>query len=353
MQAVDVALVMKALEPVWQKKPETASRVRQRVESVLDWARARKFGQGENPARWRGHPKNLLPAPRKIRRVEHHAALPYGEVSAFVQELRAQPGAAARAPELVDIDRDHPGLDDSASLCGLITSVCRPSLHLAPGFMLVAAQLSGSGSGKGLLTRAICLTAFGRQPAAFTSGKSDELEKRLAAHFTEGGPVLFLDNVNNAVLSSPTWEHAMTDRPFKVRLFGMLKNALLDAAPFVVVTGNGLTPSPDLVRRFAMFARLDARMEIPSQRRFKLADHDYLLDIERRRAELLSAVQTIWRFGRQNEGRQSDGLPIGSYSAWARADRMSWWKGHQNLPDATRKGLRSRRNRPSPARRHP
>ena len=81
-----------------------------------------------------------------------------------------------------------------------------------------------------------------------------------------------------------------------------------------------------------MFARLDARMEIPSQRRSKLAAHDYLLDIERRRAELLSAVLTIWRFGRQNEGRQSEGLPIGSYSAWARAGRMSWWKGHQNRP---------------------
>ena len=82
--------------------------------------------------------------------VEHHAALPYGEVSAFVAALRAQPGAAARALKLVDIDRD-PGLDDSTSLCGLMTAVCRPRLHLAPGFMLVAAQLSGSGSGKGLL----------------------------------------------------------------------------------------------------------------------------------------------------------------------------------------------------------
>ena len=150
VQAVDVALVMKVLDPVWQKKPETVSRVRQRVESVRDWATAWKFRQRENPSRWRGHLENLLPSPREIRQVEHHAALPYGEVSAFVAALRAQPGAAARALKLVDIDRD-PGLDDSTSLCGLMTAVCRPRLHLAPGFMLVAAQLSGSGSGKGLL----------------------------------------------------------------------------------------------------------------------------------------------------------------------------------------------------------
>ncbi|MGH7091909.1 MAG: tyrosine-type recombinase/integrase, partial [Stellaceae bacterium] len=71
---VDVALVMKAIEPIWTKKPETASRVRGRIESVLDWATARGYRQGENPARWRGHLENLLPARSKIARVEHHAA---------------------------------------------------------------------------------------------------------------------------------------------------------------------------------------------------------------------------------------------------------------------------------------
>ena len=68
VQAVDVALVMKVLERVWQKKPETVSRVRQRVESVLDWATAWKFRQRENPSRWRGHLENLLPSPREIPR---------------------------------------------------------------------------------------------------------------------------------------------------------------------------------------------------------------------------------------------------------------------------------------------
>ena len=77
VQAVDVAFVMKALEPIWTEKPETAIRVRGRIESVLDWATAREYRQGENPARWRGHLENLLPKKSKVRRVEHHAAIAY------------------------------------------------------------------------------------------------------------------------------------------------------------------------------------------------------------------------------------------------------------------------------------
>ena len=91
VQAVDVGLVMRAVEPIWSAKPETASRVRGRVESVLDWAAARGYRAGENPARWRGHLENLLPRRSKVRRVAHHAALPYREICDFVAELRQQP----------------------------------------------------------------------------------------------------------------------------------------------------------------------------------------------------------------------------------------------------------------------
>jgi integrase len=97
VQAIDTGLVVKAIEPIWTTKPETASRVRGRIESVLDWAAARGHRQGENPARWRGHLENLLPKKSKVRRVEHHAALPYVEISAFMGELRGQEGIAARA----------------------------------------------------------------------------------------------------------------------------------------------------------------------------------------------------------------------------------------------------------------
>jgi integrase len=99
VQSVDVGLVMKAIEPIWTTKPETASRVRGRIESVLDWAKARGYRQGENPARWRGHLDHLLPARSKIRRVTHHPALPYAELPAFMAALRAQEGFAARALE--------------------------------------------------------------------------------------------------------------------------------------------------------------------------------------------------------------------------------------------------------------
>jgi integrase len=99
VQTIDTALVMKAIEPIWNEKPETASRVRGRVESILDWAAARGYRAGENPARWRGHLDKLLPKKTKVRRVEHHAALPYPEIGAFMAELRQQEGVPAHALE--------------------------------------------------------------------------------------------------------------------------------------------------------------------------------------------------------------------------------------------------------------
>lgn len=100
---------MKALEPIWQAKPETASRVRGRVEVVLDWATTRGYRQGENPARWRGHLENQLPKKSKVRRVEHHAALPYAEIGAFMAELRGRDGVAARALEFVILTKARTG----------------------------------------------------------------------------------------------------------------------------------------------------------------------------------------------------------------------------------------------------
>jgi integrase len=101
VQAVDVGLVTKALEPIWQTKPETASRVRGRIESILDWATVRGYRKGENPARWRGHLDKLLPARAKVRKVEHHRALPYAEMRSFVAALREQEGVASRALEFL------------------------------------------------------------------------------------------------------------------------------------------------------------------------------------------------------------------------------------------------------------
>jgi integrase len=99
VQAVDTSLVLKVIEPLWTTKPETASRVRGRIEAVLDWASARGFRAGENPARWRGHLDKLLPARGKVRKVEHHSALPYAELPGFMIALREQEGISARALE--------------------------------------------------------------------------------------------------------------------------------------------------------------------------------------------------------------------------------------------------------------
>ncbi len=99
VQAVDVALVMKVLEPIWTAKPETATRVRGRIESVLNWAKARCYRTGENPAAWKGHLDNLLPARSKIAKVKHHAALPYHQTGQFIEALRRQDGVAPLALE--------------------------------------------------------------------------------------------------------------------------------------------------------------------------------------------------------------------------------------------------------------
>lgn len=96
---VDLTHVMQILDPIWKDKTETASRLRGRIESVLNWATARGYRTGLNPARWRGHLDNLLPARGKIQKVEHHAALSYKELSGFILALRQQAGMGARALE--------------------------------------------------------------------------------------------------------------------------------------------------------------------------------------------------------------------------------------------------------------
>src|SRR5262245_43520289 len=86
--SVDIGAVVKIVEPLWREKTETASRVRGRIESILDYAKARGWRTAENPARWRGHLDQLLPKRSKVQRAQHHAALPWRETGAFVQRLR-------------------------------------------------------------------------------------------------------------------------------------------------------------------------------------------------------------------------------------------------------------------------
>jgi integrase len=91
--------VRKVLEPIWYETPETASRVRGRIERVLAWATVAEHRTGDNPARWTGHLKELLPPKAKVAAVVHHDAVPYVEMPAFMAKLRAKHGASARALE--------------------------------------------------------------------------------------------------------------------------------------------------------------------------------------------------------------------------------------------------------------
>jgi integrase len=97
VQTIDTGHVTKILRPIWQEKPETASRVRGRIETVLAWATVHGHRTGDNPARWKGHLEEAFPAKGKVRKVKHHAALPYADMGAFMADLKDREGAAALA----------------------------------------------------------------------------------------------------------------------------------------------------------------------------------------------------------------------------------------------------------------
>lgn len=215
--------------------------------------------------------------------------------------------------EVVDTSKP-PGRDESSFLNGLLTAVSRPSLHLAPGVLLRAAPMSGAGAGKGLLARCISVVAFGREPHAVTGGASaEELEKRIAAELIEGSPVLFLDNLNNRAFKSDLLASAITERPARVRLLGKSQMVPLNASAFVILTGNGLSVSEDLARRF-IAVEFDPRTEDPEARCFAI---DIKAEVSRRRTKLLAAVLTIWRWGRLREDIPR-GRPLGSFEQWCK-----------------------------------
>lgn len=99
VSTIDEAHVMQVLSPIWLTQTETATRVRQRIEAVLDWAKVSKLRSGDNPARWKGNLSVLLPAPSKVAKTSHFRALPWREVPGFMVELRQREGMAAKALE--------------------------------------------------------------------------------------------------------------------------------------------------------------------------------------------------------------------------------------------------------------
>jgi len=98
---VELSHILAALEPIWNTKTVTAVRLRGRIESILDWAIARGYRSGPNPARWKGHLEQMLPSPKKIKKEAHYPAIQVGQMGAFMEALRSHEGVGARALELL------------------------------------------------------------------------------------------------------------------------------------------------------------------------------------------------------------------------------------------------------------
>jgi len=106
---IDTDLVMRVLQPIWLTKNETASRLRGRIENIMDWAKVSGLRAGENPARWSGHLDQLLPSPSKVQKEGHHAALPYTEIGPFFNDLRANDSTSARLLEFTILTATRTG----------------------------------------------------------------------------------------------------------------------------------------------------------------------------------------------------------------------------------------------------
>src|SRR5262249_8082849 len=96
---IDTPAVLRAIEPIWLTTTAPASRVRGRIENILDWCTVRGHRGGDNPARWKGHLSEALPAPGRVAKTQHHPALPYAQLPSFMAELRQHEGSPARALE--------------------------------------------------------------------------------------------------------------------------------------------------------------------------------------------------------------------------------------------------------------
>jgi integrase len=133
---VETSHVLAAIEPIWLTKPETASRLRGRIERILDFAKTRGWRAGENPAAWKGHLALTLPARSKVRKVEHHAALPWREVGDFVAALKDQQGVSARALRFAIL---------TAARSGEVRGACWSEIDMsAPTWIVPAERMKGA-----------------------------------------------------------------------------------------------------------------------------------------------------------------------------------------------------------------
>ena len=218
---------------------------------------------------------------------------------------------------VVDIEQP-PGADESICLTALLTAACRASLGLVPGLLIGAPYLAGAGSGKGLMVRFIAEVAYGLSPTAMTTGeRGDEFDKRLASALMKATPIILLDNVNATELRSNLLASVITENPAEVRVLGTSTLVQLNSSAFICVTGNGLSVTEDLRRRF-LEVRLNPGVENPEARSFT---GDFLAEARRDRGEILSDVLTIVTWGLQQGDDLPRGRPLGSFEQWGRMCR--------------------------------
>jgi hypothetical protein len=208
-----------------------------------------------------------------------------------------------------------PGLDESSYLAGLLTAVARASLPLTPGMVIRAAVQSGSGTGKGLLAKCAALVATGTIPEALTAGHdTGEMDKRLNSSLLRGAEIIFLDNVNSTSLRSDTLASAVTEPKVQLRALGSSTPISIDCRSFIMITGNGVQVSEDLVSRF-LFVELDARTGDPETRRMPAG---FLDSVAAERGQILNEALKIIRYGLQNP---YPGLPLRNFDGWAQMCR--------------------------------
>ena len=204
-----------------------------------------------------------------------------------------------------------PGLDESSYLTGLLTAIARPSLPLTPGLIIRAPLQSGSGTGKGLLAKTAALVATGSIPEAITAGHDTaEMDKRLNSSLLRGAEIIFLDNVNSTSLRSDTLASAVTEPRVQLRPLGSSTPIPADCRSFIIITGNGVHLSEDLVSRF-MMVELDARTDDPETRKMPAG---FIERVAAERGQILLEAMTIIRHGEQNP---YPGLPLRNFDAWA------------------------------------
>ena len=212
-----------------------------------------------------------------------------------------------------------PGLDESIFLMSLFTMVARPSLPLAPGIAIRAPSISGSGTGKGLAVRALSECAYGRQPCAMTGGRDGaEFDHRLAAGLLGQEPVLFIDNLNDRTLKSDLLAQVLSETTVSTRPLGRTKISQLNTNGVIIVTGNGLRLSEDLVSRFLVID-FDTHTDNAHGRIFEFPDQKFLKIMHTAHHLITAAALDIMSWGiRENVPK---GPPMRGYSEWARIVR--------------------------------